>query len=92
MYGVFRVKLWAWWGSMLYFSWLTVSAMMTATRYSLADIVEKMSLPEVEREFLASVTILEDYHLVVFLIVPLLGTLGLIIYSKRYFEPTQSER
>ncbi len=44
-----------------------------------------MKLPAYEMEFIDKLVFLHDYHLVGLFAIPLLITLGLVIYSKRYF-------
>jgi len=85
IYGVFRLKIWAWWAALIYFTLLTVSVIMTFTRYNFYQIVSMMNLLEYEMEFLGKVTVLHDYCLVGLFALPLLLILGLLIYSRRYF-------
>jgi len=85
IYGVFRLRVWAWWGALVYFSLLTVSVIMTFTRYSFYQIVSMMDLPEYEVEFLEKMTVLHDYNLVGLLAIPLLMILGLLIHSGKHF-------
>jgi len=79
------LEIWAWWGSLIYVSLLTISSVMSFSRHGFSDIILMMNLPTYEMEFLDKLTLLHDYHLVGLIAVPLLITLGLIIYSKRYF-------
>jgi len=85
IYGTVRLEIWAWWGSLIYVSLLTISSVMSFSRHGFSDIILMMNLPTYEMEFLDKLTLLHDYHLVGLIAVPLLITLGLIIYSKRYF-------
>lgn len=85
IYGIVQLKIWAWWGSLIYISFLTISSIMSFLRYSFYDIITMMNLPADEMEFLDRMTLLRNYHLAVLFAIPLLITLGLIIYSKRYF-------
>ena len=83
-YGLIRLKLWAWRGALAYFSLLTISAAITFTWYSFPQIIGMMALPEYEVEFLTKLTFLQDYRLAGLVAIPLLLTLGLLIYSRRF--------
>ncbi len=85
IYGIARLKIWAWWGSLVYVSLLTVSSGMTFSRYRFYDIVQMMNLPVYELEFIDNILLIHDYRLVGLITIPLLTALVLIIYSKRYF-------
>jgi hypothetical protein len=86
IYGTARLKIWAWWSALLFVSLLSLSTLITFSRYSFYDIILMMKLPAYEMGFLDRLVLLHDYHLVGLFAVPLLITLGLVIYSKRYFD------
>ncbi len=83
-WGVLKLKPWAWWGSLVYLSLLTVSVAVTFSQYSLADILSRMRFPPTEIGFLDGLPF-HGFHLALALGVPLLITLGLLVFSKRYF-------
>lgn len=83
-WGVARQKTWAWWGSALYFAWLTFSSVLTLAQSGLADILSLMRFPPIEMELFDQVP-LEGVHLAPFIGVPLGLTLVLISTSKRHF-------
>ena len=85
MFGIVRLKLWAWWGALVYTAALAISTLLTFSRYSFTDILDRMHLPAFELAFLDRLTPLRDFHLVVLTSVPLLAAIGLLVYSKRYF-------
>ena len=85
IWGTFRLKTWAWYGSLVYFALMTLSSILTLSRSSFLDILSAMNLPEFERELMQGVP-LQGFHFAVLIGVPLLITLGLIVYSKRYFR------
>ena len=85
IYGTVRLKRWAWWGSLGYVSLLTISSIMSFSRHSFYDIVLRMDLPSYEMELLDNLILLHDVHLVSLFAAPLLISLGLVLYSKRYF-------
>jgi hypothetical protein len=85
IYGIARVKIWAWWGSLVYISLLTISSAMSFSRHSFYEIIVLMNLPVYEMEFLDRMLLVHDFHLVGLVSAPLLIALGLLVYSKRYF-------
>ena len=84
IWGSLRLRLWAWWGSLLYWGLLTFSSMAALSRSSLADILSVMKFAPLEMEALGGVP-LHGGHLAVLVGIPLLVTLGLIVYSRRFF-------
>lgn len=85
IFGLVKRQVWAWWGALAYFSWLTLSSLLTFGRLTFNDIIGRMNLPAFELEWLARVTILDGYRLVWLLIGPLLAILGLLLATRHYF-------
>lgn len=85
IYGTVRLKGWAWWGSLVFISLLTISSAMSFSLHSFFDIILMMNLPTDEMEFIDKMILIRDYHFVYLIALPLLVALGIIIYSKRYF-------
>ncbi len=83
-WGVVRLKRWAWWGSVAYFSLLSLSTILTFATSDFADILARLDLPPTEMTPLQGLP-LHGYHFAAFFGLPLLVTLGLIVASKRYF-------
>jgi hypothetical protein len=83
-WGVLRQRMWAWWGSVVYFGSLTVSAIVTLARSSFAEMLAPVQLPLAEMKMLKAVP-LQGVHFVPFVGIPLLITLGVILLSKRHF-------
>jgi hypothetical protein len=88
IWGTLRLRTWAWWGSLVYFGLMT-SSIITLSRSSFSDILAKMNFPEMEMEILQGLPF-QGYHFAVLIGIPLLITLGLIVYSKRYFKADYS--
>lgn len=86
IYGTVQLKKWAWWSSLVYVSLLTVSSVMSFSGHRFYDIIVMMNLPAYEMELIDKMVVLHDYPLVGLFAAPLLITLGLVIYSRRYFE------
>jgi hypothetical protein len=85
IYGTARLKIWAWWGSLVFVSLLTSSALLSFSGYRFYDIILMMDLPAFEMGLIDKMVFLHDYPLVGVFVFPLLAALGLIIYSKRYY-------
>jgi MFS family permease len=85
IYGTVQLKKWAWWSSLVYVSLLTVSSVMSFSGHRFYDIIVMMNLPAYEMELIDKMVVLHDYPLVGLFAAPLLITLGLVIYSRRYF-------
>jgi hypothetical protein len=83
--GIIQLKDWAWWGSLVYLSLLSVSSLISFSQHSFYEIIQMMSLPTFEKELLEELTLVHDFYLVGLVAAPLLAALGLLIYSKRYF-------
>ena len=80
----FRLQAWAWWGSLVFLGGLTVSVTLTLARSSYLDILSNMGFPPREMAFLDGLPF-QGSHFAVLIGIPLFLTLGLIVYSKRYF-------
>lgn len=83
-WGVSQRKPWAWWGSLAYFSLLTVSTLLTLLQSSFVEILAVMRLPPAEMEILKNVP-LQGLHLAPFVGLPLTLTLLAILRARRCF-------
>jgi hypothetical protein len=84
IWGLLRLRRWAWWGSLLYWGYLTFSSIAALSRMTFADILSHMKFSPLEVEVLDGIPI-QGAHLAVLAGIPLLVTLGLIVYSRRHF-------
>ncbi|MCK4452182.1 MAG: hypothetical protein KAW49_07060 [Anaerolineae bacterium] len=84
-WGALKLKSWAWWGSLIYFVLLTLSLILTLSRYGFSDILAGMVFPPTEMEALQGIP-LHGLHIAALIGIPLPITVGLIIFSKRYFS------
>jgi hypothetical protein len=80
-WGVFRQRTWAWWGSLVYLTTLTLSLVWTLVPSSYSDILAVMRFPPRELEFLEGLPI-QGVHLAALIGVPLVLTLGVVILAK----------
>jgi len=84
IWGLLRLRGWAWWGSLLYWGLLTFSSIAALARSSLADILSGMKFAPLEMEALGGMP-LHGAHFAALVGMPLLVTLELVVYSRRYF-------
>lgn len=89
IWGTLKLRIWAWWGSLVYFGLMTFSMILTLSRSSFSDILSRMKFPETEMEILQGLPF-QGFHFAALMGIPLLMTLGLLIYSKRYFKADYS--
>ena len=85
IYGIARLKKWAWWGALGFIALLAISTTMSFSRYSFHDMIVLLNPPTYELELLDKLAIFYDHSLVGLLAAPLVFTLGLIVHSRRYF-------
>ena len=83
-WGILRLKAWAWWGSVVYFGLLIVSLVWSLSTSTLGEVLEGLNFPPTEMEALQGMP-LHGAHLAAFLGLPLIVTLGVILFSKRYY-------
>ena len=84
-WGLLRLRPWAWWGSLGYFAALTTSSVVTLAQSSTQDLLQAANLPPKELEFLRELRI-SGPHIAVLVALPLLTTLGLLVFNKRHFR------
>jgi hypothetical protein len=85
LWGVVRFRTWAWWGALIYFGLLTLSSIWTLATSSLAEILSIMRFPPTEMEALQGLPF-TGVHLAAFVGLPLLLTLGVIVFSRRHLN------
>lgn len=85
VWGILRLKLWAWWGAVIWLGLFTFSTILTFCRYSYLDILSGLAFPPREIAFLRGVPA-QGYHFAILVGLPLLITWLLAILSKRYFR------
>jgi hypothetical protein len=84
-WGTLGRRAWAWWGSLIYFTLLTLSWFLALFQSSYSEILSLMHFPPTEMKFLGGLPV-QGYHFAVLIGVPLLITLGVIILAKRHFR------
>ena len=84
-WGLLRLRRLAWWGALVYWGYLTFSTIAALSRMTFADILSHMKFSPLEVDILDGIP-LHGAHLAVLAGIPLLVTLGLLAYSRRYFR------
>lgn len=87
VWGTLRLRPWAWWGGLAFLGLLTCSSIFTLLKVSYLDVLSEMKFAPLEMEALQGIP-LQGFHFAVFFGLPLLLTLGVIIYSKQHFGAT----
>lgn len=83
--GTLKLKQWAWWVAVIYFSGFVISALITLFLSNFSEIVYLLKFPATETNALINVP-LEGFHLAALFGVPVIVSLGIIIFSKKYFS------
>jgi hypothetical protein len=85
IWGLLRLRPWAWWGALVYWGYLTFSTIAALSRMTFVEILSHMKFSPLEVDILDGIPI-HGAHLAVLAGIPLLVTMGLIAYSRRYFR------
>ena len=78
------MKRWALWGTLVFLTLQAVSWTLTLGKSTVQGILSQMRFPAAEMEFLQGIPG-EGVHLIPFVGVPLLVSIGLALYCRRYF-------
>jgi len=84
IWGTFKRQTWAWWGALAYYGIMTLSTIWTFARLTWVDILSVMRFAPTETEALGGIPA-HGLHIAAFVGLPLLATLGWILYSRRFF-------
>jgi hypothetical protein len=85
-WGLVRQKRWAWWGSLICVGLLTISTIWAFSASDYLDVLSQMRFAPLEVEALDGIPMRGTY-LAIFFGLPLLVTMGLIVYTRRYLGP-----
>jgi hypothetical protein len=85
IWGLARMKVWSWWGTLITFGGLTVSSLVTLPRYTFGDILLLLSFPPLETAAFQNVPF-QSHHITAMAGVPLLVTVALVVFVKRHFR------
>jgi hypothetical protein len=85
LWGIVRLKKWAWWGNLIYLLLMLISATTTFLSVDPTSILEDLKLPAFEMEIFKNVP-LQGYHFALMLGLPLLITLIFQIASRKDYS------
>lgn len=85
IWGTLRLRMWAWWGSVVYLSSITFSTILTLIKASYPTVLSGLEFPPGEMDFLRGLPV-QGYHFAVLVGIPLLIICVVAILSKRHFR------
>ena len=84
LWGTWLRRMWAWWGSVVYYALLAATWLVTFARTPYADLLAWLQFAPTEMEALSGIP-LQGYEIGVFVGLPMLACLGVILASRRHF-------
>ncbi len=86
-WGTYRLKMAAWWGTLLLMIAGSASAVVTFSRVSMMEMYEKMGMPEAQLEMIRKTGMAESVSSMMYwLVVPSAAIMvGYLLYVRRYF-------
>ena len=92
-WGTYKLKKWAWLGTMALLAVWGVSAIITFSRVSLLEMYEKMNFPEGQLELMQKYDMFEKMNLPLLMGISLAAYLAYLLYVGRYFvsPPTRGD-
>lgn len=84
-WGTYKLRINAWWCSVLLIIAWFVSTAITFSRISMWDFYEKMDLPREQLDIMREYNILQSSTMVLFFGIWFLGFMGYLLYVRRYF-------
>jgi len=87
-WGTLKLRMWAWWGSVIFLGLFAFSTLLTFFSASYSTILSGLAFPPREIEFLGGLPV-QGYHFALLAGIPLLITWGAAIFSRRHFGAGQ---
>jgi hypothetical protein len=85
-WGTYKLQVKAWWCGFLSTVALDVSMVITYSRVNLGEFYEKMGVPQERLEIMQRLDLFHDPRVVLLWGLVIIGFLGFMIYTKRYFK------
>jgi hypothetical protein len=89
-WGTYKLQVKAWWCGFLSTFALEVSMVITFSRVSLGEFYEKMGVPQERLEIIQRLDLFHDPRVLILGGLAIIGFLGFMVYTKRYFEASAS--
>ena len=92
-WGTYKLKKWAWLGTMAFLAVWGVSAVITFSRVTLLEMYEKMNFPEAQLELMQKYDMFGKMNLSLLMGIPVAAYLAYLVYVGRYFvsPPTRGD-
>ncbi|RLE19504.1 MAG: hypothetical protein DRJ50_12140, partial [Actinobacteria bacterium] len=87
-WGLFKLRMTAWWTGLIVATGLTVNGVVTMLRGSMMDYYEQLGFPQEQMDLFRAMNMELDSTIIVYMGVWILGLLGYMIYTRRYMRPS----
>jgi len=84
LWGTWKQRMWAWWGSVVYYAVLAATWLVTFARTPYADLLAWLQFAPAEMEALSGIP-LQGYEVGAFAGLPMLACLGVTLACRRHF-------
>lgn len=84
VWGTWNRRMWAWWGSVVYYAVLAAAWLVTFARVPYAELLAWLQFAPTEMEILSGIP-LRGYEIGLFAGLPVLACLGVVLASRRHF-------
>ena len=91
-WGTYRLSIKAWWCAVLLIVGWAVSTGITFSRVGILDYYEKMNFPEQQLDAIRQYSILQGNSMLFFCGLWLVGFLGYLLYTRRYFMRSAEQK
>jgi len=91
LWGTWRQRAWAWWGSAAYYALLAATWIVTFAQTSYAELLAWLRLAPVEMQAMSGIP-LQGYEVGLFAGLPMLACLGVLVASGRHFGQRMEKR
>jgi len=90
-WGTYKLKINAWWCSVLLVIAWALSSVITFSRVSMLDFCEKMDFPEQQLEIMKESCMPRSFTMALFFGLWFFGFLGYLLYTRKYFTPSPNQ-
>jgi hypothetical protein len=87
--GTYRLKMSAWWGTVAFFAFWGLSAIITFSRVSMMEIYRGMDFPEEQLKMMRQMMDTMEVFFPWVMAVSMIAWLGYLIYVRKYFDAPQ---
>ncbi len=85
LWGTWQQRMWAWWGSVLYYALLATTWVVTFVQTPYPDLLAWLQLAPTEMEALSGIP-LQGYEVGAFVALPMLALLCVLVANRRHFR------